>query len=340
MKRLYPLFLLLFVVFSGVSILMFSTPALSKSASFKLKAYCYGGPVHLASKHLETYLSAVAEKSKGQISYRIYYAGELIKTKEALDAIRTGSIDILVSTPSYYSGKVAIGDILTFPMMYKNIDDLVDIWQNTDMRDLISSVYEKQYNGKILTFMPMGTMCMESSKKIESFNDFKGAKIRSIGGAFDQWFKSIGAEPVMLPRADVYTALHRKTVDAALDSVWGVKKLKYYEITKYLIMPSVGAYGQPLWINVNVWSKMPSDLKKIFLDVGRKMENKIKEEQKVAEKESIEFCKNYGMEIIYLSNEDMAKLRRASYSTSVLSYVKRAGPVAQEIIDIIKARKN
>src|SRR6266849_5141923 len=74
-----------------------------------------------------------------------------------------------------------------------------------------------------------------SKRPIESADDFAGLKIRSPGGEFAaDFFRTLGAEPGMVPFSGLYDALKAKTFDGQSDPLGVVQSLRLHEVQRYL----------------------------------------------------------------------------------------------------------
>jgi tripartite ATP-independent transporter DctP family solute receptor len=74
-----------------------------------------------------------------------------------------------------------------------------------------------------------------SKHPITKPEDVKGLKMRTTGSpAHIEAFKELGANPVPMPIAELYTALEMKTVDAQEHPLGVFYSSKFYEVQKYV----------------------------------------------------------------------------------------------------------
>ena len=76
------------------------------------------------------------------------------------------------------------------------------------------------------------------------------------------FLKKLGAQPIVIPPTEVYTALERGVVDgyvfpAALITDWGWEKL-----TKYIVNPGFYNGANVVLVNKKKWDEMPDYLQK------------------------------------------------------------------------------
>jgi TRAP-type transport system periplasmic protein len=101
-----------------------------------------------------------------------------------------------------------------------------------------------------------------AGRPIRSADDFKGLKIRTPGGAIAaDFFKTLGAEPGMVPFNRMYEALKAGNFDGQSDPLQVVLALKLYEVQKHLSLTGHWWSGFTLLANGEAWNALPSDIR-------------------------------------------------------------------------------
>ena len=137
---------------------------------------------HIRFLVVDDILDRIEAKSGGRIVFERHYGGEPISKKEALSALSRGAIDLLMAYPTYYDGKVAIGDWQQLPSNFRSWQDCYDLAVNGPVAEVMDSVYTKLAKVKYITCTPVAPynfQVAKNSKKIRRFEDFKGMKIPS-----------------------------------------------------------------------------------------------------------------------------------------------------------------
>lgn len=92
---------------------------------------------------------------------------------------------------------------------------------------------------------------LHSNKPVRTMDDLQGLKLRTAG-AWLEISESMGASPVTMPGAEVYTSLERGTIDA---TEWGTLyeniSAGFYKIAKYVIIPGVHQPVAPFELIIN-----------------------------------------------------------------------------------------
>ena len=99
-------------------------------------------------------LDPIEADSKGRIRFDRHY-GEPVSQKEALSALTRGAIDVLVAYPTYYDGKIAIGDGMQLPANFRNWQDCWVLTVNGRVAEIMDRVYTKNARVKYLTSTPV-----------------------------------------------------------------------------------------------------------------------------------------------------------------------------------------
>ena len=82
----------------------------------------------------------------------------------------------------------------------------------------------------------------------------------------------MGAEPVFLGPAEIYTGLERGFVDAAATTAFLGASSRLPEVADYMNGPLIGFGYTNNVINKDVWDRVPADLQQIIVEEGAKME--------------------------------------------------------------------
>ncbi len=92
------------------------------------------------------------------------------------------------------------------------------------------------------------------AKPIDSLDDLKGLKARGPTAAFNKFLEQLGMTPVSLPGREVYDALDKGVIEAALTTLDAAVRHKWYEPTETLIILDFGAAMTENWIiNKDLW---------------------------------------------------------------------------------------
>ena len=239
--------------------------------SFKLRYFTGMTPSHYFCSDLMPYFVAEVEKrTNGRVKVELYPGGQLFGYQDGIDAATMGAVEMGLTSAGQWGGH---NPVFKFSDYFLLIEDM-DHWFRA--RDLVHPILDELYqkkNVKLLYYSAYGANGICSLSPIESLDAIKGLKVRApVPGAFD-CLEAWGAVSAKVAAAEVYDALGKRAIDAAVSS-WGVMySRKFYEVAKHF----VGPLWWTVWINfidVGTWNRMPDDIKQVILEVSRETEEK------------------------------------------------------------------
>src|ERR1700704_813457 len=103
-----------------------------------------------------------------------------------------------------------------------------------------------------------------SNRPIREAADFAGLKIRTPGGELAaDFFRTLGAEPGMVPFSGMYDALKAKTFDGQSDPLGVVQSLRLDEVQGYLSLTGHWGSGFNLLAHGAAWQALPRDIQTV-----------------------------------------------------------------------------
>ena len=103
-----------------------------------------------------------------------------------------------------------------------------------------------------------------SNRPIRDADDFRGLKIRTPGGELAaDFFRTLGAEPGMVPFSGMYAALKAKTFDGQSDPLGVVQSLRLDEVQTYLSLTGHWWSGFTLLAHGAAWQALPPDIQAV-----------------------------------------------------------------------------
>lgn len=273
---------------------------------------------HMRFKFIEDAMDQIEAKAKGKLIINRHY-GEPVTKKAALNALTRGTIDMLVAYPVYYDGKIAVGDWQQMPGNFKKWEDCYDLCVVGKVADIMDKAYREKSNAVYLGLNPVAPynfQVAKRSKKIKTFEDFKGLKIRASGGSASIAIKALGASPVQTIGGEYYQAMQRGIVDAGLMTTYSLKQYRLWEVADQIVNPPLIGYAVAfVWMNQNTWNKLGPDLQKLFLDTIRS-KNLWKKWIAVYDNEQdgpiVEEAKSKGVEFYTLPKAESDKMFKAT----------------------------
>lgn len=219
-------------------------------------------------------IEEVAEKSGDKLEYTLFTSGELVATREELEALNSGTIDVAIPLhPIYDAERFPLAEVTMLPILTSNVEIATKAFNKliTSDDELANGKSYRQivYEDNGLKVFPMVStqpyVISTTKKEIKSVDDLKGLKLRSGARVHDLFAKNIGASPISLPFTDLYDGLSKGTLDGALLAVpdwssYGIENLFTYTIQGI----NLGHYSAVTTMTMESWNSLPKEVQTAF----------------------------------------------------------------------------
>ncbi len=218
---------------------------------------------------VEHVASELDKRTGGKFKLKIFYGNQLSKSKENLDGISIGAFEAAVFCASYHPGKNAPLNVLDLPFLPLGDFDVMRkahdaVYNHPSAKKALSKWNAHLYMSNILPqYEYMGTGDIP-----KSINDFKGKRLRALGG-MGRAAKLIGATPSTMPASETYTALQRGTVDAiGFPYSYTFSAYKLDEVADWVTTNmKLGTVNCPTVFNTDAYAALPDQYKQLLEDL-------------------------------------------------------------------------
>lgn len=290
-----------------------TTTAAAADKTVNLSAVSFLDKNHPLTSTIPIWVDLVKQKTNGSVIVNYKGGPEVINANDQFEAVRTGAIDIVFETGTYYEKQ----NMATKAMLLSQVKP----WEERTpggLFDYFVGLHEKlgvQYLGRWMTDLPFYVWV---NKPITSYTELKGMSLRSTAN-YELFFKQLGINGVTVDAAEVYTALERNIVQGFGFTILGPRTSGWTTITKYYIdVPWWGSQNAGILMNPKTWSETlsPNQQKQVAeatVEFEHQMATKLADMQ-VAEK--AELVKQ-GVAPITLSAEEATTFRNLAYSSLI-----------------------
>jgi len=291
-----------------------------------------------ASGRVAMSLRFFAEKvdllTDGEVKIKIYWPGQLVKTKQGLSAVQKGMIDgLFVASGLYFSGIVPEMAGGWMPYGWTSTDDMADIYYNYGYLDLMREAFDK-HGLYYVTLVSAGSNGFNTKFPVRKLEDLKGKKIRS-GGISGAAVAALGAAPVGLAPVEIYSGLERGTIDGTIYPWYGLEDYKYHEVVSSISTPALFNPGViDLMFNKKVWESLDLKYQKAINFAGIQAYYYSKQLDDTDDANIVAFCKAHNVEIINLSDEELNRFKAAVAPLYELHAQK--SPACAKQVEILK----
>ncbi len=228
---------------------------------------------HPEYKAILKFTKMVEKATHGQVKFTMFPAAQLVPLKQGLSGLKNGVLDMLAGCSVYYQGLVPEGAVDWMPFVAAGHRS--QFWKfinSGKMHDIIYNAYLKKANAVWLTDVLCGSegIIGRDHKVFRRISQLKGIKLRAAGGLSTRTAEALGASPVTIDTGELYPALQRGTIDAAIFPEYGLKDYQLYEVAKTYTKPGLYIWCDDLWINKNTWNSLPKNLRDTIQKVAHK----------------------------------------------------------------------
>jgi TRAP-type C4-dicarboxylate transport system substrate-binding protein len=208
-------------------------------------------------KHIEPWLQQLNREGKGILQVNFIGGPKAIPTFEVGNAVKTGVVDLAMTTGAFYTNLMPEADALKLAQV-----PIAEQRRNGAF-EYINKVWNEKANmyylGRMVENQPFHIYL---NKPIDK-PDLTGLKLR-ITPVYRDIFQALGATVVTTPPGEVYTALERGVVDGYGWPIGGIFDLNWQQHTKYRVDPGFYDAEVSIVVNLDVWKKV-SDRQREFL---------------------------------------------------------------------------
>ena len=201
----------------------------------------------------------------GKVKVQYYHSGTLLKVKQLIPGLISGTADMIFLTTSHCTGSWPIIGGESLPFLSNGVYDLERKFKiGSPLFNFVNKVLEKKHG---IMMLANGLLPLEhiwTNKPIREPSDLKGLTIRVGGKVEAEALEALGASPVMMSSAELYEALHRHTIDGVVSYPGTIHGRSLYEVVKYNINVPIGAYGYAIWIRKKTWDSFPKEVRHLI----------------------------------------------------------------------------
>jgi TRAP-type C4-dicarboxylate transport system substrate-binding protein len=276
------------------------------AGSYTLRLASWGAPTApQVVDFTTTFKDEVEKTSGGQITVQTFPAGSLVNERAVPTAIQSGVVDISLTTMGSWSSIVPTAGALNtvfFRPTAENFDHVIG--PGTSLFKALDDDMAG-HGVRLLAALYNGPVVVVSKTPMKSPDDFKGKTVRVFDRLTAEIVQALGGAPSTIEVADVYPALQRGTVQAAIGGLEGAIGLKEYEVGKYLLATN-GQFGLLLTgyvMNKKSLDALPSDMQKIVLNAAYDASRHATQAMIAAYEKELSQMQEHGMTVTVLQPE-------------------------------------
>jgi len=271
------------------------------------------------------------KRTRGQIKTDVVSLPELGLTGwELIRVTKAGLVDFADVILAYAAGEIPVVEGVDLPGLYADLERSV---KAHDAFLAAVKKYEERLGGVVLGGYIWPGQYLVTRKPIRTPEDLKGLKVRVYGSAQTELARTLGMEPVAIAFAEVYPAMERGTVDAALTGSYPAFAIKLYEVAKYMVDINHGPNSGVLVVSKRTWDRATPEVRQIMTKLGQEFTERGWEMGRRTTQEGIDKNREKGMEFVPLTPAMASVVREALIKVVLPSWAKRTGVDAKPVFN-------
>jgi len=308
------------------------TYATTAQAQFQNRNFrvCNGvGKDHPMGDGLAAMGACTLEKSGGKIKIQPFWDGALGSDLTCTQSVRTGSIDMVLTSVAPVASIVPSLGVLELPFLFNSAEE-ADQLLDGPVGDWFAAKLPA-IGAVNLAWWENGFRHITNSKRpITRLEDFPGLKMRVMqNNVYLDTFKLLGSNAVPLAFTEVYTALETRTVDGQENPLMNIQNMKFYEVQKYLTL-SKHAYSPTLVLfSKKVWDGLSDAEQSILQDCAATGRTAQRQANRTKEAQSVDYLKAQGLAVNEIAPQELQRIREQTRAVQTM----HAKTIGQEAIN-------
>lgn len=261
MKKIFLLVLSFFVVLSF---------SISASAAVRLKLGMPAPPSHPHTKSNVFMAKYVKKKTNGQVIIDVFPLSQLGGERSLAEQVQSGTLEMADVTTAVLSNFVRPAALLDLPFLWPSRGVAYTVLFDSD----VMNIYRDALRKKGFIFIGYGENewrdLTNIKRQVRRPEDIKGMKIRVMESPvfLDTW-RTLGANPIGLPFAEVYTALQQGVIDAQENPLLTSVLMKFTEVCPYATVTNYSLTSTFKIMSIDAWKKLTEDQQEILIQGAR-----------------------------------------------------------------------
>ena len=238
--------------------------AFAEKAEFNYK-YANNLPVtHPMNLRAKEMVEAIRTETKGRVDIQIFPNNQLGSDTDMLSQLRSGGIELFTMSGLILSTLVPAASINGIGFAFA---DYAAVWKAMD-GDLGAYIRAQIAKSNLIAMDKIWDngfrQVTSSTRPVTTPDDLKGMKLRvPTSPLWTSMFKALGAAPVSINFAEVYSALQTKVVEGQENPLAIISTAKLYEVQKYCSLTNHMWDGFWFLANGRAWERLPENLRTI-----------------------------------------------------------------------------
>ena len=232
-----------------------------------------GHTYHRSTLH---FAKRVAEESNNEIQVRVMPGAQLGTETSMLDGLKSGNIDLSVSTTANASSFVKKYGILSVSYLFTDDKHFLRALNDPEFLKLFDAMTAEANPGfrRVGLITPGARHYYSNKGPVNAIDDLSQIKMRVMASPVEsKVWGALGTSPLAIPFGDLYTGMQTGLVQAAENSPGSYGLNKHYEVARFFSLTGHQWPISGLFMSDVTWNKLSDKHKAVITKVGNEISN-------------------------------------------------------------------
>jgi tripartite ATP-independent transporter DctP family solute receptor len=223
-------------------------------------------PYHIGA---EAFASKLSELTKDKVKIEIYPSSQLGGEIAMTEAVQMGNLEFAITSTAVLANFNASFTVFDFPFLFENRQHAYTVLDENYGQSKMEIL--KNFGMVGLAWYENGFFdIMNGKRPITKISDLQGLNIRIMQNpVYIAAFSAMGANPVPMAPAEVYTALQNGTVDGNCLSINGIYGFRFYEVQTTYMLADMFFCALPFVMSKQLYDSLPPAYQQAILEAGK-----------------------------------------------------------------------
>jgi TRAP-type C4-dicarboxylate transport system substrate-binding protein len=267
--------------------------------------------------------------TEGKVRIKVHSAASLYKHPEIKHAVQTAQVPIGEMVMSLLGNENPVFEIDSLPLLATSYEEALKLWRVS--RPVIEKLLEEQ-GLKLLYVVPWPPQGLYLKKEINSFDDFKGLKVRVYNATLTRLVELMGGNPTTIQTPEIPQAFSTGVIDAMITSPSTGVSSQVWDFISYYYDLQTWIPKNMVIINKKVFDGLKPGTQEKILQAAVSAEDRGWELSQRETDEKVKILADHGVKILQPPpklNEDLQRIRLVMIN----EWQNKAGSLGREILE-------
>ena len=213
-----------------------------------------------------------------KVDVKVFPSAQLYSAAEEIEALQRGEVQMAFVIGGSVETISQSLQLVKLPFLFPNEDIAYKVLEGKTGKQLFKPLNDRGL--EVVSIVTSGTVAISNNKRpITSPNDLKGLKMRSPGKMDTTTFSKLGANAIVTPSEETYSALQQGVIDGATTPSSVFMQRKFYEVQKHVTDGGALSFTVGyLLANKAFLDNLSPDVKKTVLETIKEVQTNMRKE--------------------------------------------------------------